>query len=719
MARGVKTGSNELIIVLMPIVAGATGAAARVSSLEISAVAWTGQEKKPNVGAGVKIVYMTYGCFDHMVLLTKGDIFSGRKLHIIADEVHVQTNEVSFALTALAFIQKNRTVYPTILSITVMSATLDRDAIAAMFDGGVSFEEVEYRKPFPNGPLKVVEVKTESPNKFLEFAVEQVVRQLRALSDSGSLQGGQTILVVAPGVTTANDIIDKCRDPKFVFWNRFQYKSPLTLNSDQTLIMIWSSEGISTSVTIPNLGFLIIIGMCKSMSSTGNPLITQMGVRPMTKAEEVQTLGRADRIEPIKKLHITWHHPQIPKKEHCSPAVLSQFETDLIEKTLDPASEKSDGYFWNKYGYSYTNCMKIQMSFVPHEIFLKLSKLKTVSENDKRKFILLMELMLRFFGKSTSIIGQIVHVDMVEVMGRHSRVQLSQRDENGLIQFCLNAVIQKKTYELTPLPPKFTFAEGGEREFSKLVSLFMYNVTPSLSVFGHFDRDKIELFDICELFEMNTRLVPIVAFTKPYVRVKNVDDQDTSHKFDDEDPCENPIICPVGIIFPAKKCSILSTVEICFTLPETPLQESDDEESPTISAASPTRSGFGGRGGGSAASPARSGFGGGRGSGGTASPAPFGFGGRGGDAASPATFGFGRGRGGSAAASPARSGFAERGGDAASPALPGFGGRGGSTAAALPGFGGRGGGSAATEPKLLPPGQGRGAPHHFSRGGKF
>ena len=738
MAMRFEVGSNNLILVLMPIVAAATGAAAQVSSQGISAVAWTGQFDKPNVNAGVQIVFMTYGCFNRLALQTKGEIFPGRQLHIIADEIHVSSDEVSFALKALAVIQKNRMVYPTILSITVMSATLDRDAIAAMFDGEVEFQDVEYMKPFPHGPLKVVEMSTGSSSKFLEFAVEQVVIQLRELSDSGSLQGDQKILVIAPGVNTATAIMDGCKHlSKFVFWNRFPHKTPPILAPGQILIILWSSEGVSTGVTITDMCFLIIIGMCKNMSSTDNPLITQMGVRPMTKAEITQSLGRANRIEPTPVLLIIWEHPRIPKQEHSPSADLSQFHNDLIEATLEPSSGKDNNFFLRGYGFSYKNCMKILSSFVPPEIFLKLSKLKTVSADDKRKLVLLMELLLRFFGKSTSIIGQIIHVEMVEVMGRHSRVPLLERDENGLIQFCLDAVIQRNTDGLA-LPPKFTFAHGGERLFFRQLKSFIYEATAALSVFGHFNRDDIKPFEIPDFFGRNPSLLQIVAFTEPYVRVKNVN-SDISQTDSNEPelvPCSKPIICPFGIIFPASVFSILSTGSICVTLPEADPQESDDEELQNSSddenetigfgggAASPNRSGFSrGRGSGGAASPNRSGFSRGRGNSGAASSAPFGFEGRGNSgAASPAPFGFGRGRGSSGAASSAPFGFEGRGsGGASSPAPFGFEGRGGSTAAAPFGFGGgRGDATASAEPKLLPPGQGRGAPPlPRGRGGKF
>ena len=674
IAMGFQPESNELVIVLMPIVAGAIGAAARVSSQGISAVAWTGQSEKPKVCDGIKIVYMTYGCFKHIVLQTKGDIFPDRRLHIIADEVHVQTEEVLFALKALAVVQKNRMVYPTILSITVMSATLDQNAISAMFDGEVDFQEIKYVKSFKNGPLKRVEVSTESLSKFLESALEQVVKQLGALSDSGSFQHGQTILVIAPGVNAAKEIIEKCRYPNLVFWNRFEHRNPPAHNEDQTLIMIWSCEGISTSVTIPNLGFLIIIGMCKNMSSTRNPLITQMGVRQMTNAEEIQSEGRADRTGPTPKLLIKWKNPRIPEQEHSPPAILSQFHIDLIEATLYPASEKDNSFFLRNYVFSYKNCMKILSSFVPPEIFLKLSKLKTVSADDKRKLILLMELMLRFFGKSTSIIGQIVYVDMVEVMGRRSRVQLLPDDENALIQFCLDAVIRRKTDGLT-LPPKFTFAaEGGEGLLLRKVKSFIHEVTPALSVFGYFDRDKIDTFTVCNFLEENPRLVQIVAFTGPYIRVKSVEPDISQNDSGEEElvPCSNPIICPFGIIFPANEFSILSTGPICFKLPETLHSQESDEDSDDDEESATTGSETGSSFGGSAARSALPGF--------------------------------------------------SRGGGTVRSALPGFGGRGGDTVrSTLPGFGGIGSSSAAAEPRLLPPGQGRGAPLPSSRGrgGKF
>jgi hypothetical protein len=304
-----------------------------------------------------------------------------------------------------------------------------------------------------------------------------------------------------------------------------------------------------------------------------------------------------------------------------------------------------------------------------------------------------MELMLRFFGKSTSIIGQIVHVDMVEVMERHSRVQLLPDDENALIQFCLDAVIQRNMDDLT-LPPKFTFAPGGERLLFKQVKSFIYEVSAALSVFGYFNRDEIKKFNICDFFQRNPSLVHIVAFTEPYVRVKNVVDSDIPQTDSDQEelvPSSDPLICPFGIQFSANEFSILSTGQICFTLPETEIDHSqgsdkeekshdDDEESATGSAT-----------GSDSVYSARS--------------ASFGFGGR---------------------------------GRVDTAARLGFGGRGGSTAAALPGFGGSGvrsadssarlgfgGGdatsSAAAEPRLLPPGQGRGAPLPSSRGrgGKF
>lgn len=239
---------------------------------------------------GTRVNFMTDG-----ILLRKiqEDPLLKEYMAVMVDEVHERSLNIDFILSLLKQVQKKREeagLPP--LKIVVTSATLEKEKLAAYFDGSPVVEVP--------GRLHPVDVHYEerTPHDYTEAAAQKV---------QDIVQGGKEgdILIFMPGTKEIDQTIKKIEALGIQDIDILPLHGQLSPEDQDRIFspsgrrkVIVSTNVAETSVTVPGVRHVIDSGLIKQVEFDPETGIESLTVRQHAKSGCVQRAGRAGRVAP-------------------------------------------------------------------------------------------------------------------------------------------------------------------------------------------------------------------------------------------------------------------------------------------------------------------------------------------------------------------------------------------------------------------------------------
>lgn len=201
--------------------------------------------------------------------------------YIIVDEVHERSVRIDMILMLLRMNQKTKLI--------LMSATLDTTKLEKYFKA-VTLEIKGHGYP----------VETKYLNEPTNDYISEIYLTVKKILKERCKDERKDILVFLPGEEDINDCYANLRRiPSLKICKAHSTMSDaeqmkIFEKSDLTKVVL-ATNVCETSITIPNIKYVIDTGLCKNKVFSG---ISYLGIQPISQESSIQRMGRCNRVGP-------------------------------------------------------------------------------------------------------------------------------------------------------------------------------------------------------------------------------------------------------------------------------------------------------------------------------------------------------------------------------------------------------------------------------------
>ena len=238
---------------------------------------------------------------------------------IIVDEAHERSLNIDFLLGFLKRLIRKRKD----LKVIITSATIDVDRFSAFFASGLDE---------PSAPVVSVGGRTFPVEvEYLEAPTELIDGVSNALEDIATrpYQGASDVLIFCSG---EREIFELARDLRKRFFEQFEILPLYARLSFSEQRKVFSPSGskrrvviatnvAETSITVPNIGFVIDPGMARINRYSYRSKLQRLPIEPISQASANQRKGRCGRIAPGVCFRLYEENDFVSRPEFTDPEI--------------------------------------------------------------------------------------------------------------------------------------------------------------------------------------------------------------------------------------------------------------------------------------------------------------------------------------------------------------------------------------------------------------